>query len=297
LKLHPDKNRAPGADEAFKMVSTAFTILSDSNKRAVYDANPNADPTKRGAGGFGGGGFDTDMFGGGRGFQQTELSPEDLFNFIFNGGGPGFGGGGFGGPGVSFSFGPGGFSTFGGGPGFVGGQPRRRQRAEPQEPQTQAQKIRTTLLSLAPLLIFFFLSMLSSLPDFFTSSTQPPQFSFTPSSYLSHQRVTPKLKVPYYVHPESFHQHQMWESVPVEQRTMPDATNKKVQVFEHDVERSYVSALRHQCQRQLEDRERRVQDAIGVFGIGVNWDEVKKMKEEQFESCELYTRYQRLGYQ
>lgn len=37
LKLHPDKNQAAHADEAFKAVSKAFSCLSDSDKRAYYD--------------------------------------------------------------------------------------------------------------------------------------------------------------------------------------------------------------------------------------------------------------------
>ncbi|EEH55823.1 uncharacterized protein MICPUCDRAFT_9418, partial [Micromonas pusilla CCMP1545] len=38
LKLHPDKNTAPGAEDAFKKVNKAWDILSDRNKRATYDA-------------------------------------------------------------------------------------------------------------------------------------------------------------------------------------------------------------------------------------------------------------------
>lgn len=33
LKLHPDKNGAPGAEEAFKRVSKAVQCLSDERKR------------------------------------------------------------------------------------------------------------------------------------------------------------------------------------------------------------------------------------------------------------------------
>eukprot|EP00953_Heterococcus_sp_UTEX-ZZ885_P019093 10663-Heterococcus_DN1.PRE.4 len=54
LKLHPDKNGAPHADEAFKAINTAFTVLSDGDKRAAYDQFGDDDPT---VGGGGGGGF------------------------------------------------------------------------------------------------------------------------------------------------------------------------------------------------------------------------------------------------
>uniref|UniRef100_A0A0C9S602 TSA: Wollemia nobilis Ref_Wollemi_Transcript_15863_1639 transcribed RNA sequence n=1 Tax=Wollemia nobilis TaxID=56998 RepID=A0A0C9S602_9CONI len=37
LKVHPDKNKAPGAEEAFKAVSKAFQCLSDEEMRRNYD--------------------------------------------------------------------------------------------------------------------------------------------------------------------------------------------------------------------------------------------------------------------
>lgn len=37
LKVHPDKNKAPGAEEAFKEVSKAFKCLSDESSRRQYD--------------------------------------------------------------------------------------------------------------------------------------------------------------------------------------------------------------------------------------------------------------------
>ncbi|KAK4336520.1 hypothetical protein RND71_044236 [Anisodus tanguticus] len=37
LALHPDKNKAPGAIEAFKAVGNAFAVLSDKDKRKQYD--------------------------------------------------------------------------------------------------------------------------------------------------------------------------------------------------------------------------------------------------------------------
>jgi DnaJ family protein B protein 12 len=37
LKVHPDKNKAPGAEEAFKAVSKAFACLSETELRQKYD--------------------------------------------------------------------------------------------------------------------------------------------------------------------------------------------------------------------------------------------------------------------
>ncbi|KAL1320913.1 hypothetical protein HN51_065629 [Arachis hypogaea] len=37
LKVHPDKNKAPGSEEAFKKVSKAFKCLSDDSSRRQYD--------------------------------------------------------------------------------------------------------------------------------------------------------------------------------------------------------------------------------------------------------------------
>ncbi|KAJ6803608.1 chaperone protein dnaJ 49 [Iris pallida] len=43
LKVHPDKNKAPGADEAFKTVSKAFKCLSEDGSRRQYDQTGVAD--------------------------------------------------------------------------------------------------------------------------------------------------------------------------------------------------------------------------------------------------------------
>ena len=37
IKLHPDKNHAPKATEAFKKVAAAYACLTDSEKRKIYD--------------------------------------------------------------------------------------------------------------------------------------------------------------------------------------------------------------------------------------------------------------------
>lgn len=104
LLTHPDKNGHEYADEAFKMVSRAFGVLSDEEKRAKYDrfggdpdsrfgggSAPSANPFS--GGGSGGGG--RPPAGGGR-MWDDEISPEEMFNRFFGGGGMGGGFGPFG---------------------------------------------------------------------------------------------------------------------------------------------------------------------------------------------------------
>uniref|UniRef100_A0A5B7BAX7 Putative chaperone protein dnaJ 49 n=1 Tax=Davidia involucrata TaxID=16924 RepID=A0A5B7BAX7_DAVIN len=96
LKVHPDKNKAPGAEEAFKAVSKAFQCLSDEEGRKKYDLVGSDEPVyDRRAARHGAQGFN--------GFYEADIDAEEIFrNFFFGGMHPAtttqFGG---------FSFGPG----------------------------------------------------------------------------------------------------------------------------------------------------------------------------------------------
>lgn len=161
LALHPDKNKAQKAEEAFKLVNKAFDTLSDANKREAY--NRFGEAAVDGSGGAGGNPFAG--FGGGPagGFAQADI--DELLRSMFGGAGMHFGGG------------------FGGGmphAGF-GGMPHQRrphgnfQRQQQQQQQQGMPPFANPLAGidwrqlapLAPLLLVLLVQVLGSLPFLF----------------------------------------------------------------------------------------------------------------------------------
>lgn len=43
MKLHPDRNKSPGAEDRFKKIQQAYSILSNSEKRDIYDRHGTVD--------------------------------------------------------------------------------------------------------------------------------------------------------------------------------------------------------------------------------------------------------------
>src|SRR5208337_1147749 len=81
-KYHPDVCKDPGAEEKFKEINEAYSVLSDEQKKAQYDnmghetfTNASKGSYTGGGGGAGAGGFSSDFSGFG-----------DIFDF-FGGGG------------------------------------------------------------------------------------------------------------------------------------------------------------------------------------------------------------------
>jgi len=79
-KYHPDVCKDEGAEEKFKEINEAYSVLSDSQKRAQYDhmghdTFTSASKGQYSGGGFGGGGFTADFGGFG-----------DIFDAFFGGG-------------------------------------------------------------------------------------------------------------------------------------------------------------------------------------------------------------------
>lgn len=99
VEWHPDRNKSPEASDMIKKINKAYEVLSDSQKKSVYDQVGHDSYEKRGygsaasgaAGGYPGGaysygpeGFNVDFGGGGSGI-------EDIFESFFGGGGSPFG--------------------------------------------------------------------------------------------------------------------------------------------------------------------------------------------------------------
>ncbi|KAG9128532.1 hypothetical protein FRC07_003421 [Ceratobasidium sp. 392] len=310
LQLHPDKNNAPGADEAFKrmahesgmkvhliLVSKAFTILSDPQKRAVYD-QVGGDPEQRGGGGgrspgSGMGGMHMRP-GYNHMFFEEEINPEDVFNMFFGGGG--FGGGGFGGPGFNGGFGNG----FGGGPIFTAsfGGPGIRmrrfpQRPPPQETGRQGPELadgRSLLVQLLPLIALLAISLFSSLISAVSDTTPSmPRFRYDKTRTFDVGRTTARLNVPYFVSPSEWSQHPVGkaaEHIKTEGKDQIQKEAAQLRSFERAVERQYDEHLYNLCQHEADTREHRIQQHQGFFGFGADWDKIETIRAEKLPNCE-----------
>ncbi|KAI9230544.1 MAG: hypothetical protein DHS80DRAFT_21341 [Piptocephalis tieghemiana] len=251
LRFHPDKNSAPGADEAFKMISRAFTVLNDPEKRRHFDRF--GEEEGRGMGGDSGMGRDSAAFfrqagaaGGMDPFAEGDITPEQLFNMFFGGdlggGGPSpfmAAGGGLGGGGVRFR-------TFGQRPSTFHG-PQARRPATPQQPDSLV----VQLLRLLPflLLLFFFFS-----PSLFLFSSEPPPYDFVPSARFPHKHTTAKRGIPYYMHD------------PTRSSYLASAPRNAKKQYDERVERDWGKVLRHRCQSEEELRRSRVLEAFTWYG-------------------------------
>ncbi|AEO71245.1 ae61672f-de9d-4e72-a859-720895c3240b [Thermothielavioides terrestris] len=259
LLTHPDKNGHEHADEAFKMVARAFSVLGDKEKREKYDRfgtdpdsrfasaqaqaqaqNPFAGFAGRRAGGGGGGG--AGMWG------EEEISPEEMFARFFGGGGFGgpFGGGFDAGPQFVFNF---------GGPGirvhqFGGARPRGRPRNPGQEEPASTW---STLVGLLPILLLVIWPLLSSIFSGITSSSTPatPSMVFDdphPPLYTV-ERTMPNLKVKYYLNPADIQSY----------------SPSKLYSLDKKAEVLLVQQLRSRCESEMAHKRQLQEAAQGWF--------------------------------
>jgi DnaJ family protein B protein 12 len=83
LQFHPDKNKTPGATDAFKAIGKAFSVLSDAQKRKQYD-NYGAEsfessgaPSRSQRQGY----YSSTQYS----WNEEEFSADELFNLFFGG--------------------------------------------------------------------------------------------------------------------------------------------------------------------------------------------------------------------
>lgn len=186
LQLHPDKCKAPSAEEAFKKIALAFQTLSDAEKRKNYDDFGEGGPPAHSASG------DVRYYQ----YQQGEgfLTPEDLFRMFF-GGVPAQ---------VSFQrhrFPARGHSRQDGRAGFAGNMDTDATRGEGLRTGPVWQRI-AGLIQVLPLLIMLLLAITSNLmPTFFPE--EKPVYSFTRTREYSKQRWTGIHHVVFYTSPKA----------------------------------------------------------------------------------------------
>ncbi|XP_021948301.1 dnaJ homolog subfamily B member 14 isoform X2 [Folsomia candida] len=173
LQFHPDKNKAPGATEAFKGIGNAFAILSDAEKRKQYDLYGGEGTSQSPSTSHRHSSANQYEYGYSRGFE-SDMTAEELFNMFFGGGFP------------SQS--------------VYTQNNRRRTRfyyansGHNQENANQGEANNVTVaLQVLPILFFILVTLVSS---FFV---QDPAYSLTRTQKYNVKRATGELEVPYYV--------------------------------------------------------------------------------------------------
>lgn len=287
IKCHPDKNPHPRSSEAFKVLNKAWEILSDPQKKAIFDQT-GTDPTSRfsaasagGAGGAGSGfGSGASHFSSGRtGFASANGHPfeDDLFNMFFGGGGGG--GSAFGG-GPAFTFGGNGFTfqSFGGQDPFMrqrrttrrsgarGGARTQQQHADgqPRQPESLFESFK----SLLPLLLVLIVPILSAL---FSDDTNP-EYSFVQTREFNVERTTPRYNIPFYVN-EKF------------VKKNSQKTKRQMRNYDSKVESIFIHDKRAKCSREQIRKDQMIEDAQGWFSTDM--EKLRQAESMPMPNCDI----------
>lgn len=182
---------------------------------------------------------------------------------------------------------------------------------------------RSLFIQLLPLLLLFAFSFLSSLPNFFSTPPPPdPRFAFSSTARYNTEMETGGLGVHYFVNPTEFTKHPVIgaelakegiklgrvveEVISDKQKPLdgskPESDGKAktrkvvkgkgkqrgpaLRKFEDMVDRVYTQDLYAQCRNSIDRKERAKEAEIGIFGIGTDWEKVKKIESEVIGSCE-----------
>ena len=253
LKFHPDKNHAPEAEEAFKKVSAAFQCLSDERKKAQYDASGFDEGVGRGVTGARGGG------GAGPAYysREEDVSPEDIFNMFF-------GGGGMRGAGMY---------------NMNGQRVFTRRRYAPQQQQQgggggagQAGGQSASLMQFVhflPLLLLFLFSFLSA-----PSSDDALPFALSSSPSFTQHRKTLHSSLPYFVQPSFTYRYAR------DKRALTEV--------EGLVEQEWLKRWRAECDKEKRELSKMEQAMKSKRGEELNryMAQVEQFKEDRMHNCD-----------
>jgi len=218
LAFHPDKNKAPGASEAFKAIGNAYAVLSDEGKRRQYDlyGSDEEQQTARSSGRRHHRGGFYEYEDPSHGFQG-DMTAEEIFNMFFGGGMPG--------------------SSV-----YVRRGGRWHRQAGNMQDQQQGHSHSnhhgqdgggfSAIFQLLPILLLVLVSLLSSL------LVSDPLYSLEPSHKFHIQRKTTNMGVTFYVK-DNF-------------RTEYTGSVRKL---ERQIEEEYIQHLRNSCFREKSYKE------------------------------------------
>jgi len=215
LAFHPDKNKAPGASEAFKAIGNAYAVLSEPEKKRQYDLYGDEEvssPRNRGnRQGF------YEYEDPSHGFQG-DMTAEEIFNMFFGGGMPG--------------------SSV-----YVrrGGRWHRQAGQNTDQSGSGHSHANThhgdtsgfsAFFQLMPILLLILVSMLSSL------LVSDPLYNLEPTHKFNIQRKTSNMRISYYVK-ENFH----------------SEFTGSLRKLERQIEDEYIQHLRNACFREKAYKE------------------------------------------
>eukprot|EP00126_Sphaerothecum_destruens_P006837 Sdes_comp19550_c0_seq2m11195 len=237
LQFHPDKNSAPGADEAFKRINRAFEILSDSERREKYEMFGEETETNSRSGNF-------STFSNFRSAQNSatfaeEISPEDLFHLFFNGGIP---------PNRRRNQNRAGF--------YSSQTPENSAFSGRNHPRDAAGSSDFNFVQLVPL-IFLMLFSLFSMP-----SSVEPNFSLTPTHVYNVERSLPPHSLKYWVK----------NSLQREFEKYPHTLKE----IEEQVLQSHLKKLQQSCFYEQQSKQR-LMDAAKYYGNSEKFQKAHSM--------------------
>lgn len=150
---------------------------------------------------------------------------------------------------------------------FGGARPRRRPGTA-QPPGSEAQSGSSAFANLLPLLFLFVLPLLSSLFSGSTSSAGPSLVFEKPVTPYTHERVTSRIKLHYFVDPREVH----------------DYNPKKWRKLDEQAEQQYVHNINVRCQNEQYSQRKAIEDAHGWFFV--DEDALEKAKNMELKNCQ-----------